>query len=288
MSPTRDYYEILGVSKSATAAEIKKAYRKLALEFHPDRNKAADADAKFKEINKAYEVLSDTNKRTQYDQFGPAAFEGGAAGGPGGFGGFGGFGGRSGPFTYTYTNYGGNQGDFDFSDPFDIFESFFGGGGSPFGNMRQKPRYSLSIDFMEAVHGAQRTIVHQGKSHTINIPAGAGDGTRIRFQEFDVTIDVKPHPQFKRDGYDVVLDFPIAFHLAALGGTIEVPTLDKPLKIKIRPGTQPGTVVRLQQLGIPHLRGQGKGDMYIRLVVTIPKTLSRKQRQLLEQLAESD
>ncbi len=151
----QDYYKILGVAKSTTDDEIKKAYRKLALQYHPDRNKEASAAEKFKEVTKAYEVLSDAQKRQTYDQYGAAAFEQGGPGGQGPFGGGnpfgGGFGGQNGPFTYTYTN-GGNGGDFG-ADPFEIFEQFFGGA-SPFG--RARPRrdvYSLTITFMEAVHG---------------------------------------------------------------------------------------------------------------------------------------
>jgi len=276
----RDYYEALGVVKTASAEELKKAYRKKALEYHPDRNKDKDADVKFKEINEAYEVLSDAQKRKTYDQFGHAAFDPSSGGG---FGGFGQQSGRSGPFTYTYTSAGGANpfGNFDFSDPFEIFESFFGGGG--FATHQVKPRYSLTIDFMEAVNGTQRTIVHQGKSHTVNIPAGADDGTRIRFSEFDVSLDVKPHSEFKRDGYDMFSNYEISFATAALGDTIEVPTLNKPVKLKVRPGTQPNTMIRLKDQGIKHLRGGGRGDHYIRLIVTIPTSLSREQKNLLKE-----
>lgn len=279
MPTKRDYYEILGVSKTATAAELKSAYRKKALEFHPDRNKAPDAEQKFKEVNEAYEILSDEKKRQMYDQFGHAAFD------PRG-GGFGGFGnaGRQGPFTYTYSTGGQNPfGDFgaDFGDPFEIFETFFGGA-SPFGRVVHKPHYSVRIQFMEAINGTERSIVHQGKQHTVKIPPGASDGTRIRYDEFDVSIDVMPHERFKRDGDDIFVDQHITFTLAALGGNIEVPTVEKPVKLKIRPGTQPHTMVRLRGKGAPHLRGGGRGDEYVRLVVTVPEKLSREQKQLLE------
>lgn len=286
MTTKRDYYDILDIDKSASQAEIKKAYRKKALEFHPDRNKNKDAEEKFKQVNEAYEILSDPDKRKTYDQFGHAAFDP-ASGGPGGFGGFS-RAGKTGPFTYTYTTGGANPfgGDFDFSDPFEIFESFFGGGG--FARAQRKTRYSLTIDFMEAVKGTQKTIVHQGKSHTINIPAGADDGTRIRFQDFDVSVNVKPHDQFKRDGSDVFVDYQLPFTQAALGANIQVPTLeDKPLKVKIRPGTQPGSIIRLQGKGIKNLRGFGHGDLYIRLKITIPKNLNRQQKNLLQQLDQS-
>lgn len=290
MATKRDYYEILGVTKSATKDEIKKAYRKKALEFHPDRNKAADAESKFKEVNEAYEILSNDQKRQTYDQFGHAAFDPSAGGGFGGFGGFGGTrSGRSGPFTYTYTSSGGptNFGNFDFSDPFEIFESFFGGGGGGFARPQQRTRYSLHIDFMEAVTGAQRSLVHQGKSHTINIPAGVDNGNRIRFQDFDVSIEVGTHPDFKRDGADIYTDFEIPFTTAALGATIEVPSLTKPIKLKVRPGTQPNTMVRLAGQGIKHVHANRHGDQYVRLVVTIPKSLNRHQKDLLQQLDAS-
>ncbi len=282
MDTKRDLYDVLGVSKTATQEEIKKAYRKKALEFHPDRNKEKDAEDKFKQVNEAYEILSDEQKRKTYDQFGHQAFAQGGGANP--FAG--GFSGRSGPFTYTYTSQGGANpfGDFDFSDPFEVFESIFGGG---FARRPQKPRYSLNIDFMEAVKGTKKTIVHQGKSHTVNIPAGADDGTRIRYQDFDVTLDVKPHDTFKRQGYDVIVDFDIPFTLAALGGQIEVPTLEKSVKLKIRPGTQPGTIIRLKDQGIKHLRGNQKGDQYTRLIITIPKSLSREQKSLLKQLQKT-
>ena len=152
MPTKRDYYEILGLHKSASQAEIKSAYRKMALKYHPDKNKAADAEEKFKEINEAYQVLSDKKKRDAYDQFGHSAFN--AAGGVGGNPFAGGF--RQGPFTYTYTSSGQNPfGNMDFSDPFEIFEQFFGGG---FAQTARRPRYSLSISFMEAVKGVSKEV----------------------------------------------------------------------------------------------------------------------------------
>lgn len=278
-----DYYQLLGVEKTATKEELKKAYRKKALEFHPDRNKAADAETKFKEINQAYEILSDPQKRKTYDQFGPAAFDPSKGGGPGGPGGFSG---RGGPFTYSYSSSGGSPfGNMDFSDPFDIFESFFGGGG--FQQQQAKPRYGLKIEFMEAIKGTTRSLVHQGTNHTINIPAGASDGTRIRYQDFDVTIDVAAHPEFRREGYDIFLDHHLTFIDAALGLTIEVPTVEeKTIKLKIRPGTQPGTMIRLQGKGVKHLRSSAHGDMYVRLVIATPENLNRQQKKLLKRLKE--
>ena len=285
MATKRDFYEVLGVNKTASAAELKSAYRKLALQFHPDRNKASDAAEKFKEISEAYEVLANPEKRQTYDQFGHSAFsaQGGPASGWDPFSSH-----RAGPFTYTYTT-GGNQGGFDFggfSDPFEIFESFFGGGRSPFRQARQIPRYGLTIEFMEAAKGCERTIIHQGKEYKIKIPAGADDGTRIRFNDFYVTIEVKADALFKRDGNDVFIDEPISFPQAVLGAVVPVPTLDGELKLKVQPGTQSGTLIRLRGQGIPRLQSRGRGDQYVRLIINIPSHLSRRQRQLLEEFEE--
>jgi len=284
MVTKRDFYEVLGVSKTASADEIKKAYRKLALQFHPDRNKEAGAAEKFKEVTEAYEVLSDASKKQKYDQFGHAAFDPST-----GFGGFGGGGQayRQGPFTYSYSSNAGDMGGFDFggfSDPFEIFEQFFGGG---FSRQATKPRYSLSITFMESIKGVERKIVHQGKEHVIKVPAGVDDGTRIRYNEFDVTIDVKSDSVFKREGQDIFINHEISFTLAALGGQTEIPTVDGPINIKIRPGTQPHTMVRLRGKGVPYLRGRGIGDQYIRLIVKVPERLNREQRNLIEQLKQT-
>lgn len=277
MTSKRDYYEILGLERSATADDIKKAYRKLALKYHPDRNKEDNAEAKFKEINEAYEVLKDAKKRQSYDQFGHAAFDAAAGMGSNPFaGGF-----RQGPFTYTYSTGGQNPfGGADFSDPFDIFEQFFGGG---FAQAARRPRYSLQVDFMEAAKGATKTVKIDGKEHTIKIPAGADDGTRIRFENFDVTLDVRPHPKFRREGYDLFLDQEIDFVTATLGGKIKVPTLEEELTLKVRAGTQSHTLVRLRDEGVPYLRGRGKGDLYVRLIVKVPDKLTKDQKKLLEQ-----
>lgn len=289
----RDFYEILGVSKNASEAEIKRAYRKLALQWHPDRNKSPEANDKFKEINKAYEVLSDPKKKEVYNQYGEAAFKPGA-----GFGGEGPFGaqaqsGRYGPFTYTYTTYGGQPGggfegvDFGgFSDPFEIFEQFFGGG-SPFG--RRQPRrtvYRLTIDFMEAVKGVEKTVEVEGKRQKIKIPAGVDSGSRIRFGDFDIIVEVQPDSRFHREDYDLVTDIEISFVQAALGDIVAVPTIDGSLNLKIQPGTQSGTFIRLRGKGVPHIHGSGRGDQYVRVKLKVPTRLTSRQRELLQEFEE--
>ena len=282
MSTKRDYYDILGVDKKASQAEIKKAYRALALKYHPDKNKEKEATERFKEVTAAYEVLSDSKKRQTYDQYGHAAFDQAA-----GFGGAGGpFGQthKSGPFTYTYSTSGGGSPFGGFSDPFEIFEAFFGSG-SPFRRGPQLIRYSFTLDFMEAVKGCEKTIIHKGKEKKIKLPAGVSDGTRIKFSDFYVSIDVKQDETFKRDGYDVLVDKRISFSLAALGGQVEVPTIKGNIKIKIRAGTQSGTLVRLRSKGIPHPNSSYKGDQYIRLIVQIPEKLTREQKRLLEEFS---
>lgn len=283
-----DYYEVLGVTKSASADDVKKAYRKLALQYHPDRNKTKEGEAKFKEVTKAYEVLSDAQKRQTYDQFGAAAFEQGAGQGPFGQGGpFGGArSGQYGPFNYTYTTSGDGAGfDFGgFSDPFEIFEQFFGGV-SPFGSARaRRPVYSLTIDFMEAVKGVTKKVTIDGKQQTIKIPAGVNDGSRIRFGDYDVVVDVAPHPNLSREGADIVSEQEISFSKAAMGTEIDIITVQGNVKLKIPSGTQPNTVFRLRGKGVPHVRGEGYGDHYVRLKVTIPKHLTHRQKELLEEL----
>ncbi len=286
----KDYYQILGVSKTASVDEIKRAYRKLALQYHPDRNKSKEAEGKFKEVTKAYEVLSDPQKRQAYDQFGHAAFEQGqgpfGAGGP--FGGFGGTRtGRYGPFTYTYSTSGG-EGGFDFggfSDPFEIFEQFFGGA-SPFGTRQRRPTYSLGIDFMEAVHGATKTVTIDGKRQTIKIPAGVDDGSRIRFGEYDVVLEVTADRRFRREGVDIVTEQEISFSQAALGDEVNVETIDGEVKVRIPSGTQPDSLIRLRQKGVPHIHGSGRGDHYVRIKVVVPKHLTRRQKDLLREFQE--
>lgn len=287
MAANKDFYEVLGIAKSASADEIKRAYRKLALEYHPDRNKSKEAAEKFKEVNAAYEVLSDPQKKSQYDQFGHAAFEQGAGQGPFG-GGFGGQQtGRYGPFTYTYySNQGNNPNvDFDFggfSDPFEIFEQFFGDA-SPFGVRQRRPTYGLRISFMEAVKGAEKEVEIEGKKMKIKIPAGVDDGSRIRFGEFDIVIDVTPDKRFQRQGADIVSELPISITQGALGDDIEVETIDGAVKLRIQSGTQPGTVVRLRGKGVPSPRGGSRGDHYVRVTVAIPKHLTRRQKDLLKE-----
>lgn len=284
-----DYYDILGVTKSASADEIKKAYRKQALEWHPDRHKdnKEAAERRFKEINEAYQILSDPKKKQAYDQFGHQAFSpGGGFGGAAGQGGFG-QSGRWGPFTYTYTTTGGQGGQnpfagFDFGDPFEIFNQFFGGG---FGDPRL-PRYSISIDFMEAVEGIEKTVEIEGKRRTIKIPAGVDDGSRINFNDFILSINVRPHELFERDGADIYVKVALPYSLAALGGNIEAPTVEGDVRIKVRAGTQSGAVIRLRGKGIKHLRGRSRGDEYVRLIVEVPERLSREQSRFIEELRE--
>jgi DnaJ-class molecular chaperone len=280
----KDYYSILGISKSASDTDIKKAYRKLALQYHPDRNKGnKESEEKFKEVTKAYEVLSDPSKRQTYDQFGEAAFEQGGPYGSAGGGPFGGFGRQGGPFTYTYSSNGGNFDFGGFSDPFEIFEQFFGGAAGPFGRAQARPTYSLEISFMEAVLGTTKRVNLDGKTQTIKIPAGVDNGSRIRFGELDILLEVTPDKKFKREGYDIVSNQEISFTQAALGDTIDVETVEGKVKIKIPSGTQPETLIRLRGKGVKAVRGTAHGDHYVRLKITIPKNLTGRQKELLRE-----
>ena len=285
MATKTDYYDILGVSKGASADEIKKAYRKQALEWHPDRHKddKEAAEKRFKEINEAYQILSNPQKKTAYDNYGHDAFT------PGGGNPFtGGFqGGAGSPFTYTYTSGGENPfGNMDFGDPFDIFESFFGGG-NPFGQAgrrQQVPRYSITIDFMEAVKGVSKEVSIGGSKRKIKIPAGIYEGARISFGDFTLSVNIKPHKLFERQDDDIYITVGIPFSLAVLGGEIKVPTVEGEIKIRIRPGTQGGTMMRLREQGVARLNGRGKGDEYVRINVIIPEKLNHNQKDLVEEM----
>lgn len=288
MADTKDYYQALGINKNASPEEIKRVYRKLALQYHPDRNKGRDAEGKFKEITRAYEVLSDPQKRETYDQFGHAAFEQGTGQGP--FGGAqGGFGGRQGPFSYTYSTSGDGGAGFDFggfTDPFEIFEQFFGGS-SPFGTRSaRRQAYSLTLDFLEAVHGTTKKVEIGGKSQTIKIPSGVDEGTRIRFGDYDIVIQVNQDKRFQREGIDIIGEKEISFAQAALGGEVDIETVDGNLKLRIPAGTQPGTAIRLRGKGVSHLHGSGRGDHYVRIKITVPRHLTGKQRELLKEFMD--
>jgi len=355
----RDYYEVLGIDRGASDEEIKKAYRKLAKKYHPDVNPGdKTAEAKFKEVNEAYEVLSDPQKRARYDQFGHAGVDSNGFSAAGaGFGGF----------------------DFDFGGIGDIFESFFGGGA--FGRSsrtRSGPqkgadlKYSVEIAFEEAAFGTEKEITisrnepcvkckgtgakegtspvtckhcngtgqvqynqstpfgqfinvrtcdvcrGEGKiiidlcpacngkgrvkktlKKKINIPAGIDDGQTISIRgegepgirggpngDLYITVNVRPHPIFKRQGNDVICEIPITFTQAALGAELEVPTLDGKVRYSINEGTQTGSIFRLKGKGIPYLRGNGRGDQYVKVEIDVPKKLNERQKELLREFAE--
>ena len=276
-----DYYTILGVSKNASAAEIKTAYRKKALEWHPDRNKSPEANDKFKEINKAFEVLSDPKKKQMYDQLGHDAFERGGMPGAAPGGSYGGY--QQGPFSYTYTT---NMGDFgDFSDPFEIFEQFFGFR-SPFGGQRaaRRPVYQLQLTFNEAVKGVEKKVKIGNENKTVKVPAGVDEGMRIRFTDFDLVVSVLPDRTFRREGQDIYVEKKIAFPLAVLGGEVEVPTLDGTVKLRVRPGTKSETVVRLRGQGVVYPNSTQKGDEYVIFKIDVPEKVSSKVKKILEEL----
>lgn len=278
----QDYYELLGVSKSANDSEIKSAYRKKALEWHPDRNKSPEAESKFKEVTAAFEVLSDTQKRAQYDQFGHDNYtrQGPSGGATGGYSG--------GPFSYTYSSSGGGNPfeGFDtggFSDPFDVFEQFFGFKNSA-GRQARKPIYQLEIDFKDVIKGSTKTVSIGGKNKTIKIPAGVDSGMRMRLTDFDIQFIVRPDKNFERQGQDVISKVPLSFITAILGGVVEVTTLEgSTVKLKVKPATKPGTMMRLKDKGLPHVNSTKHGDHYVVFVIEFPEKLSRRQKELLEE-----
>ena len=359
MAEKRDYYEVLGVTKSASASEIKKAYYKLAKQYHPDVNPGdAEAEKKFKEINEAYAILSDEEKKAKYDQFGHAAFENGGAGG----------------------GYGAGFEGFDFGD---IFSSFFGGGGGfggfGGGNRRNAPMRGediyarVTLTFEEAVHGCKKEItfgrvqkcadcsgsgakkgttaetctkcggsgqvrvqqrtafgvmqsmracdecrgsgkiikepctncrgtgyVKISKTLSVNIPAGIDHGQNISIGgmgnegrnggpagDLIITVAVKQHAVFERDGSDVYCEVPINYWEAVLGDEIDIPTLEGKEKFTIPEGTQTGTTFTLRGRGIQRVNSSMRGNLYITVKVDVPKNMNAKQKELLKELAET-
>ncbi|MBI1745137.1 MAG: J domain-containing protein [Acidobacteria bacterium] len=276
MTNKRDYYQTLGVDRKAGAEELKRAYRKLALKWHPDRNKSSEAGERFREINQAYEILSDSEKRAAYDQFGRAAFEPGAR--PT----------RQGPYgeTYTYRTHRPKQGaeDFEFggfSDPFSIFEQFFGGS-SPFARRETRPTYGITIDLLQALRGTEAEISINGQRKRVRIPAGVEEGARLRVGDADLVVKLRPDERFTRQGGDLYVNLSIPFTKAILGGVLTVPTIQSEIKVKVQPGTQPGTLIRLRGQGAPRISEGGLGDLYVRVQVIIPTKLNKRQKELLE------
>lgn len=301
----KDFYAVLGVKKDVSDAELKKVYRKLARQYHPDSNPGdTAAEARFKEISEAYSVLSDKEQRTEYDQVramgSGARFTAGGAG-AGGFedvfgGMFGGGGGRRGPYTQT---------DFD-----DLLGGVFGSGrfGQATGGFRgyggpqrgADATADTTLDFVTAIRGETvRLTMQSGRETTVKIPAGVADGQKIKLKgkglpspdggepgDLILTVKVRKHPVFEREGLNLRLDVPVTFAEAALGATIEVPTFDgDPVKLRIAPGTPSGRVLRVKGRGVKTAKGQG--DLLATVEVAVPSHLSAEAQRKLEEFVET-
>jgi molecular chaperone DnaJ len=298
----KDFYQTLGINKNASAEEIKQAYRKLAREHHPDMAKEADkaaAEAKFKEVNEAYQVLSDPQKRATYDQYGSAAFNQGG-GNPGGFGGAQG---NWGPFSYSYSS-GGQEGFGDF-DPMDIFDQFFGGRRAP--KKGKTLYYQMSVPFADAVFGFEKEIKVESGKVNIKVPAGIKEGTEMRFPghgmpgpnntpagDLVIAFHVEAPAEFNFFDENILIRQEIDFVQATLGDNIEIPVVDLnnktglgTAKLKIPEGTQYGARFVVRGKGMPRLRGRGQGDIVVEVFIRIPKKLSRHQKEILEKYKQS-
>lgn len=287
----RDYYEILGVERKASEEDIKKAYRKLARQYHPDRNPGdKTAEAHFKEVQEAYDVLSDKEKRAQYDQFGFAA--GGAGGSPG----------AGGPGGFHWHTEGFDPGGFDPRDMEELLRRFGMGGMGGFadedsGGRRRRSRASraapqaveteASIPFVTAARGGKITLTVEGRQVEVKVPAGIEDGQKLRVAgqgpgggDVFIRIGVQPHPYFRREGKDVVLEVPISLAEAVLGAKVDVPTLDgQHLSVRVPPGTSSGARLRLRGHGI------AGADQYIEIRIVVPKAHDARSRELVEEFA---
>ena len=317
----KDYYQILGVGKNADEKEIKKAYRRLARQYHPDVNPGDKAaEQRFKEISEAYTVLSDPDKRKKYDRFGAQWQQYERAGvNPDDFGGFG-----NGGYTRTVTpeefeqmfgGFGRGGGASGFSD---FFETLFGGGvgtrqrntqGTPFEGFSTRARTHrgqdietpVRITLEDAFHGTTRTLeAADGRRLEVNIPAGVKTGSRVRVSgegaqglgggpagDLYLVVEVAPHARFERDGDDLTVNLDVDLYTAVLGGEVQVPTLERPVVLTIPAGTQNGKRFRLRGLGMPNLKNPSRrGDLYAEINVVLPETLSREERRLFEQLRD--
>jgi curved DNA-binding protein len=316
----KDYYKILGVERTAGADEIKKAYRKLAMKYHPDRNQGnKQSEDKFKEINEAYEVLSDPQKRGRYDQLGDSYSTWERGGAQGGFNWNDWINqaqqqqaGARGGATYRVDSTG-------FDDMFgggfsDFFNAIFGGavGGAARGSGRSNPNTAqttrldprtaaprnleqlVSISLDEAFRGTQRILQVDSRRLEVKIPPGANNGTRVRVagggngikQDIFLVIELQPDPRFERKNEDLHTEVVVDLYTAVLGGQTNVVTLSGNVMLKIPAGTQPGQTFRLAGRGMPHLRNpQSFGDLFAKVKVQLPKNLSQKQRELFEELS---
>ncbi len=313
----KDYYAILGVSPDASEEEIKRAFRRLALKYHPDRNPGdKTAEEKFKEINEAYQVLSDPEKRARYDQLRASYERWRQAGMPGGF-----------DWSQWFATPGGVRVEFrDLDDLFggvggfsEFFRRLFGfasgwgeeglwGFGEPFAHAETRTRRSrrarrpafehpITISLHEAYHGTTRHIEINGRRLEVKIPPGARTGTRVRLRrvipledgsmaDLYLVVNVAPDPRFEREGDDLYTEVPVDLYTAVLGGEVKVPTLKGDVYLRIPPGTQCGQTFRLRGRGMPRLKRPDQyGDLYVRIKVLIPKDLTPEEEKLFRQLA---